>query len=45
MPGKKKPGPSVKNPRQYEALRREGYSKQSSARISNSNKGSKRRKS
>jgi len=34
MPGKKYA--SIKNPDQYEALRREGYSKQSAARISNS---------
>lgn len=28
-------GPSIKNPRVYEALRRKGYSKGKSARISN----------
>jgi len=36
MPGGKKPGPSVKNPATYEALKREGYSKSSAAAISNS---------
>lgn len=36
MPGGKKPGPSIKKPAVYEALRREGKSKQSAARISNS---------
>lgn len=35
MPGAKKPGPSVKRPAQYEALRREGMSKERAARISN----------
>jgi hypothetical protein len=35
MPAKKKPGPSVKDPEQYEALRDEGMSKQKAARISN----------
>jgi hypothetical protein len=30
------PGKQVKNWKQYEALRREGYSKQSAARITNS---------
>jgi len=33
MPGKK--WRSIKNPRAYEALRREGYSKEKAARISN----------
>lgn len=33
MPGKK--NASLQNPRQYEALRRKGYSKRSAARISN----------
>ena len=41
MPGKK-PGPQVKNPDQYEALRDKGYSKEKSARISNSEGASKR---
>ncbi|RZJ36189.1 MAG: Rho termination factor [Flavobacterium sp.] len=35
MPGKS-PGPQVKNKDQYEALRDKGYSKEKSARISNS---------
>ena len=35
MPGSKHPGPSVKRPKQYEALRDEGLSKESAARISN----------
>lgn len=33
MPGKKYA--SIQNPKQYEALKRAGYSKQSAARISN----------
>jgi hypothetical protein len=36
MPGKS-PGPQVKDKDQYEALRDKGYSKEKSARISNSN--------
>ena len=35
MPGKKDPGPSVKDPEQYEALHDEGMSKEKAARISN----------
>lgn len=35
MPQKKKPGPSVKDDRRYEALRREGASKEKAARIAN----------
>lgn len=35
MPGGRKPGPSVKDDDTYEALRREGNSKQKSARIAN----------
>jgi hypothetical protein len=35
MPAKKDPGPSVKDPEKYEALRREGNSKEKSARIAN----------
>ena len=35
MPGRKSPGPSVKDPDQYEALRDEGMSKEKAARISN----------
>jgi hypothetical protein len=35
MPGRKKPGPSVKDDELYERLRDEGNSKQKSARIAN----------
>jgi len=35
MPGKS-PGPSIKDPKKYEALRDDGMSKQKAARISNS---------
>jgi hypothetical protein len=35
MPGRKSPGPSVKNPKTYEALKDKGMSKQRAARISN----------
>ena len=35
MPGGKDPGPSIKNPEQYEALKAEGYSKSRAAAISN----------
>jgi hypothetical protein len=35
MPGRKSPGPSVKDPKLYEKLRDEGNSKQKSARIAN----------
>jgi hypothetical protein len=35
MPGRKKPGPSVKDDRLYERLRDEGHSKEKSARIAN----------
>jgi hypothetical protein len=35
MPSKKDPGPSIKDPAQYEALRDEGMSKEKAARISN----------
>lgn len=41
MPGKKH-GPWVKDPGQYEALRREGMSKEKAARISNESAGSSR---
>lgn len=36
MPGKKSPGPSVKDPERYEALRDDGMSKEKAARIANS---------
>ncbi|MFP9119161.1 Rho termination factor [Flavobacterium sp. RNTU_13] len=42
MPNDKTPGPQVKDPEQYEALRRKGYSKEKSARIANS-KGAEKR--
>jgi hypothetical protein len=35
MPGSRRPGPSVKDKDQYEALRREGASKEKAARIAN----------
>lgn len=35
MPGDKKPGPSIKKPKVYEALRDEGMSKEKAAKISN----------
>jgi hypothetical protein len=35
MPGKKKPGPSVKDAKVYEAIRDEGGSKEKAARIAN----------
>ena len=41
MPGKS-PGPQIKDKDQYEALRDKGYSKEKSARISNS-KGAEKR--
>jgi hypothetical protein len=41
MPGKNH-GPSVKDPDQYEALRRQGASKEKAARISNESAGSSR---
>ena len=35
MPGSKKPGPSIKKPSEYEALKKKGYSKTKAAKISN----------
>jgi hypothetical protein len=35
MPGGKSPGPSIKKPDTYEALKDEGYSKEKAAAISN----------
>lgn len=35
MPATRSPGPSIKDPDQYEALRDEGMSKEKAARISN----------
>src|SRR5262249_45892554 len=40
MPGSKRPGPSVKDDEKYEALRREGESKEKAARIANAGAGS-----
>ncbi len=44
MPGGKTPGPSVKDPEQYEALRDQGASKEKAARIANSPRSSTGRK-
>lgn len=38
------PGKQVKNWRKYHALRRQGYSKTSAARIANSSRGKRRKK-
>ena len=35
MPGGRSPGPSIKKPDEYEALKEEGYSKSKAAAISN----------
>jgi Rho termination factor, N-terminal domain len=35
MPAKKKPGPSVKDPKVYEEVRQQGSSKEKAARIAN----------
>jgi hypothetical protein len=35
MPGGKKPGPSIKAPKTYEALKRQGMTKEKAAKISN----------
>ena len=45
MPGKR-PGPSIKRPKVYEALKEKGYSKTSAAKISNAQvrKGKKKTK-
>ena len=43
MPGAKKPGPSVKDDETYEALRREGESKEKAARIANAGARSSRK--
>lgn len=42
MPGRKSPGPSVKDPELYEELRDEGASKEKAARIANEAAGSSR---
>lgn len=43
MPRGKSHGPSVKRPRQYEAMRDEGMSKSKAARISNADKPASKR--
>jgi hypothetical protein len=43
MPGKKTPGPSVKDKKLYEELRDEGNSKEKSARIANASANSSRK--
>jgi hypothetical protein len=43
MPRGKSPGPSIKRPRQYEAMREEGMSKAKAARISNAGKSAARK--
>lgn len=35
MPGRKKPGPSIKKPAAYEAMRKQGMSKEQAAKMSN----------
>lgn len=44
MPGKKTPGPSVKDPELYEELRDDGASKEKAARIANAAANSSRSK-
>ena len=44
MPGKKKPGPSVKDDEVYESIRDEGGSKEKAARIANASANSSREK-
>ncbi|HWH99665.1 MAG TPA: Rho termination factor N-terminal domain-containing protein [Propionibacteriaceae bacterium] len=44
MPGKKKPGPSVKDDEVYEAVRDDGGSKEKAARIANASANSSREK-
>ena len=39
MPGKKEPGPSVKDDKTYEAVRKSGASKEKAARIANAKAG------
>jgi hypothetical protein len=43
MPGKKTPGPSVKDDETYEALRDEGASKEKAARIANASANTSRK--
>jgi hypothetical protein len=44
MPGRRDPGPSVKDPEQYEALRDQGASKEKAARIANTDRQTAARK-
>ena len=44
MAPKRKPGPSVKDPKMYEELRKKGNSKEKAARISNAAKNTSRSK-
>ena len=44
MPGGKKPGPSIKKPKVYEALKAKGMSKTKAAKISNAMASKGRRK-
>jgi hypothetical protein len=44
MPGGKKPGPSIKAPKTYEALRSEGMPKSQAARISNAQAADEKKK-
>ena len=43
MPRGKSPGPSIKRPRQYEAMRDQGMSKGKAARISNAGRSASRK--
>ena len=43
MPRGRSPGPSIKNPRQYEKMRSSGISKSKAARIANAGKGALRK--
>jgi hypothetical protein len=43
MPRGKSPGPSIKRPRQYEAMRDAGMSKSKAARISNAGRSASRK--
>ena len=43
MPRNRRPGPSIKNPKRYEAMRDEGMSKAKAARISNAGKPASRK--
>ncbi len=43
MPNRRRPGSSIKNPKQYEAMRDEGMTKSKAARISNAGKPAARR--